>query len=215
LKSFDRGEEFVDRLDEGDLGGVAQGIGFAMDVYFASHFGHTERIALTLATLISQAGVPARARNIGLDFPSESEIRSPEPCVLISPIRYGGHLAAPRRLLKRLAPLTPQKPLALLSVSLSARKEGRRSAADNLYLRKWIARSGARPALAEAIAGKLEYPRYNPFDRTMIRLIMTITGGPSDGTSVIDYTSWPRVAELATEIGRLAKPYTTAAQPLD
>ena len=100
--------------------------------------------------------------------------------------------------MRRIAPLTPQKPLALLSVSLSARKPGKTSSTGNHYLRKWIGRSGARPRLAEAIAGKLEYPRYNLFDRTMIRLIMTLTGGPNDGRSVIHYTPWTHVAELAT-----------------
>ena len=70
----------------------------------------------------------------------------------------------------------------------------------NVYLRKWIARSGARPLLAEAIAGNLDYPRYNFFDRNAIRLIMTISGGPTDGTSVIDYTQWDRLPALAERI---------------
>ena len=106
------------------------------------------------------------------------------------------------RLLRQIAPLTPAKPLVLLSVNLTARKDGKTSAEGNVYLRKWIARSAARPLIAEAIAGKLEYPRYNLFDRTMIRLIMSITGGPTDGTSVIDYTRWDRLPELATRICR-------------
>lgn len=177
-----------------------------MDVFYASHFGHTERIARTLAEGVSRRGRPARARNLATDYPSAAEIHSTEPCVLISPIRYGAHLAAARKLLRQIAPLTPGKPLVLLSVNLSARKDGKTTLAGNPYLRKWISRSGARPLLAEAIAGKLEYPRYNVFDRTMIRLIMTVTGGPTDGTSVIDYTPWAHVAELATQIAELIEP---------
>jgi menaquinone-dependent protoporphyrinogen oxidase len=176
-----------------------------MNVFYASHFGHTERIARTLANAIIRSGVAARARNLAGDDPSEAEIGGLDPCVLISPIRYGVPLARARRLLGRLAPLTPQKPLVLLCVNLTARKPGRASPTGNVYLRRWIGRTGARPRLAEAIAGKLEYPRYNLFDKTMIRLIMTMTGGPTDGTSTIDYTSWPRVAELAAEIAELAR----------
>jgi menaquinone-dependent protoporphyrinogen oxidase len=176
-----------------------------MDVFYGSHFGHTEQIAQTLARIISQSGVQARARNLATDYPSEAEINSPDPCVLISPIRYGAHLRAARRLLKRIAPLTPQKPLFLFSVNLTARKPGKTSRAGNVYLRKWIRATGAQPSLAEAIAGKLEYPRYNLLDRTMIRFIMTVTGGPADGKSVIDYTPWAHVAELANEIGEAAK----------
>jgi len=171
-----------------------------MDLFYASHFGHTQRIAQTLADAIVRSGPPVRLRNLAEEEPGEAELRSLDPCVLISPIRYGVPLAKARRLLKRIAPLTPQKPLVLICVNLTARKPGRDSATGNVYLRRWIERSGAKPRLAEAIAGKLEYPRYNVFDRTMIRLIMTMTGGPTDGATVIDYTSWPRVAELGAEI---------------
>jgi menaquinone-dependent protoporphyrinogen oxidase len=176
-----------------------------MDVFYGSHFGHTEQIAQALARIISQSGIPARARNLATDYPSEAEINSSDPCVLISPIRYGAHLAAPRRLLKRIAPLTPRKPLFLFSVNLTARKQGKTSRVGNVYLRKWIRATGARPSLAEAIAGKLDYPRYNLLDRMMIRFIMTVTGGPADGKLVVDYTPWPHVAELANEIGEAAK----------
>ena len=171
-----------------------------MDVFYASHFGHTERIARRLAGLIDAAGVPAQACDLAQDYPDEARIRAPDPCVLIGTIRYGVHLAPARRLLKQIAPLTPAKPLILLSVNLTARKEGKTSAEGNVYLRKWLSRSGARPLIAEAIAGNLDYPRYNLFDRTMIRVIMHITGGPTDGTSVIDYTPWDRLPALATRI---------------
>jgi menaquinone-dependent protoporphyrinogen oxidase len=171
-----------------------------MDVFFASHFGHTAQIALRLADLISVAGVPARACDLASDYPDAARIRAPDPCVLIAAIRYGVHMSRARRLLREIAPLTPDKPLVLLSVNLTARKPGKTSAEGNVYLRKWISRTGARPLLAEAIAGNLDYPRYNFFDRAMIRLIMSITGGPTDGTSVIDYTPWDRLPELATRI---------------
>ncbi len=171
-----------------------------MDLFYASHFGHTERIARKLAQLISAAGIPTQARDLARDYPDAGTLGTPDPCVLIGTIRYGFHLALARRLLRQIAPLTPAKPLILLSVNLTARKEGKASAEGNVYLRKWIARSGARPLLAEAIAGNLDYPRYNIFDRTMIRLIMSITGGPTDGTSVIDYTPWDRLPALAERI---------------
>lgn len=176
-----------------------------MDIFYASHFGHTEEIARRLAAGLAACGVPARLRNLSADWPVDSEISSAEPCVLISPIRYGVHLRQARRLLARLAPLTPNKPLVLISVNLTARKPGKTSATGNAYLRKWIRRTGAHPRLAEALAGKLEYPRYNLFDKSMIRFIMLITGGPTDGQAVVDYTPWARVDALAGEIGALVQ----------
>ena len=64
-------------------------------------------------------------------------------------------------------------PLAFLSVCLAARKPGRGAAENNPYLRKAIARYRLAPALALAVAGRLDYPRYGWLDRQMIRFIMT------------------------------------------
>lgn len=172
----------------------------SLDIFYASHFGHTERIARTLEAYLRAAGEEVRTVNLARTPPAPSHLRSRAPCVLIAAVRYGVHLPAARRLLKQIAPLTPAKPLVLLSVNLTARKPGKRSATGNAYLRKWIRTSGAHPVLAEAIAGKLEYPRYNPFDRTMIRFIMAITGGPADGKCVVDYTPWSQLADLAGRI---------------
>jgi menaquinone-dependent protoporphyrinogen oxidase len=49
-------------------------------------------------------------------------------------------------------------------------------------------------------AGKLDYPRYRWFDRQMIRLIMALTGGPTDPTTVVDYTDWAAVDGFAGEL---------------
>jgi len=171
-----------------------------MDIFYATHFGHTEQIAGSLAHAIRASGVPAALHDIRQHYPSHAQICSSDPCVLISPVRYGIHLPSARKLLKQIAPLTPRKPLFLLSVNLTARKEGRSRSLENPYLRKWISRSGAQPRLAEAIAGKLEYPQYNIVDRSMMRLMMMIAGGPADGQSVVDYTPWPHVSTLASRI---------------
>ena len=176
-----------------------------MDIFFASHFGHTRKIAGRLADLISASGVPSSASDIAESYPNEAKIRSDEPCVLISAVRYGKHLPIATKLLGEIAPLTPKKPLVLLSVNLTARKPQKRSATGNTYVRKWIAKSGAKPVLAEAIAGNLDYPRYNFFDKTMIRFIMSMSDGPTDGVSVIDYTPWAHVEELARKISEIGR----------
>lgn len=178
----------------------------ALDLFYASHFGHTERIARALAEHLAAAGVEVRLENLaGARPPSPARLHGRAPVVLISAVRYGNHLAPARRLLLALVRHAPQRPLALLSVNLTARKPNKRGGESSPYLRKWIRRSGARPALAEAIPGKLDYPRYNFFDRSAIRFIMALTGGPADGHSVHDYTPWPELAALATRIAALAR----------
>jgi menaquinone-dependent protoporphyrinogen oxidase len=88
----------------------------------------------------------------------------------------------------------------LASVNLTARKPGKDTAEGNVYLRKLIARNSLSPVLATAFAGRLDYPRYGLFDKTMIRFIMLVTGGPTDPASVVEYTRWDKVDAFAGEI---------------
>ena len=54
----------------------------------------------------------------------------------------------------------------------------------------------------EVFGGKIEYPRYGFLDRNMIRLIMWITGGPTDPRSVTDFTDWAQVEAFARRLVR-------------
>ena len=65
--------------------------------------------------------------------------------------------------------------------------------------------SGLRPRIATAVPGMLDYPRYGWFDRMMIRLIMKITGGPTDPKLTVEFTDWDLVDALADEIAALAE----------
>ena len=49
-------------------------------------------------------------------------------------------------------------------------------------------------------AGKLDYPRYDFWDRIVIQLIMRITKGPTDPTTTVEYTDWQKVEEFGRSI---------------
>ena len=103
----------------------------------------------------------------------------------------------------------------MLLVNLTARKPGKDTVDGNVYLRKSIARHRLAPALALAIAGRLDYSRYGWFDRQLIRFIMKLTGGPTDPRTCIDYTPWDTVDDVAMRIaalyGRIDAPACKAA----
>jgi menaquinone-dependent protoporphyrinogen oxidase len=105
-----------------------------------------------------------------------------------------------QRFLARYARLVTPPPLVLLSVNLTARKPSKTTPEGNTYLRKAIRRHRLRPVLAGAIAGRLDYPRYRWFDRQMIRLIMMMTGGPTDRAAQVEFTDWAQVEILAARI---------------
>ena len=45
--------------------------------------------------------------------------------------------------------------------------------------------------------GELDYQRYGLFNRYAIRLIMTITGGPTDLSTKVEFTNWDEVDRFA------------------
>ena len=117
-------------------------------------------------------------------------------------VRYGHHLPEAERFLAAYG--KQGLPLVLLSVNLTARKSGKQSATGNRYVSAAITRFRLAPLLAAAIAGRLDYPRYGWLDRQIIRLIMALTGGPTDPRGCTEFTDWSAVDALADQIAQLA-----------
>ncbi len=168
-----------------------------LPIYYASHDGHTRLITETIADRLHTLGIEATAVDIR-DAPDE--ISGLPLFVLLSAIRFGYHLPRADRALKRFAALPQRPPLALASINLTARKPEKNTPETNRYFQKWIARHAVTPALAQVFAGKLDYPRYNLWERVIIQLIMTMTKGETNPTAIVDFTNWQQVSDWADEI---------------
>jgi menaquinone-dependent protoporphyrinogen oxidase len=66
-----------------------------------------------------------------------------------------------------------------------------------------IASGRQRLALAAAVAGWLDYPRYTRLDRQLIRCITKLTAGQADPKSCVELASWPAVDQIAARIAEL------------
>jgi len=165
-------------------------------VAYASRDGHAAVIARRIAAGLDDAAT----HDLADDAEPTDRLKAAPLAVLVAAVRYGRHLAAAERFLTAYKGLAAPPPLALASVNLTARKPEKNTPATNPYLTKLIARHDLAPARRAVFAGKLDYPRYRWFDRQMIRLIMGLTGGPSDGVSVVDYTDWAAVDAFAGEL---------------
>ncbi|MDN3697377.1 menaquinone-dependent protoporphyrinogen IX dehydrogenase [Vibrio cortegadensis] len=114
-------------------------------------------------------------------------------------IRYG-HLNKDlyRFISKNLTQLESSK-VAFFCVNLTARKEdqGKDTPEGSAYIKTFLKKSPWKPKMIGVFAGALYYPRYNFFDRTMIRLIMTMTGGETDTSKEVEYTNWEKVSQFA------------------
>lgn len=171
-------------------------------IYFASHDGQTRKIVDRLGEFLGMRGVSTTISDLSA---SAAPIIDTEAdfVLLAAAIRYGFHLPAARRFLARLRTVVPEERIAVVSVNLTARKAGRQTAEGNVYLRNWLKRTGLRPALATAVAGRLDYPAYRWFDRMMIQAIMSLSGGPTDPSTVIEYTNWSEVEGLSQKLTNL------------
>jgi menaquinone-dependent protoporphyrinogen oxidase len=85
----------------------------------------------------------------------------------------------------------------VVTISLTARKPEKRNPEAHVYTRKFLEKSGWT-GLGEIVAGALEYPRYNLFDRLIIQFIMHLTQGPTDPSVSIEYTDWDQVSRSAS-----------------
>jgi len=174
-----------------------------MQLFYATRDGQSRRIAERIASRLAETGVVAQPRDLAVVVPAPDELAGRVPVVLVAAVRYGRHLPEAERFLAAYRAADARPPLILLSVNLTARKPGKDTPERNLYLRKVIRRHRLDPVLARAIAGRLDYPRYTWLDRQLIRFIMTITGGPTDPSTRIEYTAWDQVDELARRIAAL------------
>ncbi|MCX8648979.1 menaquinone-dependent protoporphyrinogen IX dehydrogenase [Gilliamella sp. B2776] len=85
-------------------------------------------------------------------------------------------------------------------VNVVARKPHKNTPETNLYTRKFLAKIAWKPTIKAVFAGALYYPKYNWFDRNMIRFIMWLGKGDTDVTKpIIEYTDWAKVDQFATQ----------------
>jgi len=164
-------------------------------------YGHTrqicERMQVDLATLGHRADVVPLA-GAGADPQAYDAI------VIGASIRNGKHNPAVFDFIRANRALLETKPSAFFSVNLVARKPAKNTAETNPYAKAFISRSPWKPKLVGVFGGDLDYQRYGFMDRHIIRLIMTITGGPTDLQTKVDYTDWNKVRAFAGQVAALA-----------
>jgi len=175
-----------------------------ISILYASQDGQTQRIAQTLSDELHNMQCHNDLKNLCTGLPEAENVKNADIIVLAAAIRYGHPLPAAEAFLKTYAHEVKNKPLVLLSINLTARKLGKTTPEGSVYLRKWIKRHKLSPSLAASIAGKLDYQRYGKFDRFMIRLIMKMTGGPTDPKACVEFTDWNQVSTIAKQIAELS-----------
>ncbi|MDX1315564.1 MAG: menaquinone-dependent protoporphyrinogen IX dehydrogenase [Eudoraea sp.] len=167
---------------------------------YATVDGHTLKICQRLQEILQQHNQPAE---IILIEEFDGDLNRFDRIIIGASIRYGVHDKKIVELINTRQQELESKKTAFFSVNLVARKPEKSSPETNPYVVKFFKKISWRPDMAETFAGMLDYPRYTFFDRTMIRLIMWMTKGPTDPKTVKEYTNWDKVDAFGKRLAEL------------
>ena len=175
---------------------------------YSSVDGHTRKICDRIAERLSAAGHAVMIEEI---VDGSTLDAAAFDCVVIgASIRYGKHRPHVFEFIETRRAALDTKPTAFFTVNVVARKPGKDTPEGNSYMRKFLEQSKWKPTLLGVFAGKIDYARYGPVDRAMIRFIMWMTKGPTDPKTCIEFTDWGAVDRFADDVSGLASaPHAT------
>lgn len=174
---------------------------------YSTNFGLSQRICERIAELLRRRGLEARVVALtdpGVD-PADCDV-----IVIGASIKHGKHQPAVLEFIQRHRTSLEARPGALFSVNLVARKPHRNTPETNPYLKRLVTQSPWKPQLLGVFAGELDYSRYGPVDKHMMRLVMWINRGPTDFATKVAFTNWQEVERYAERVAALA---TSVAAP--
>lgn len=164
--------------------------------------GHTPRICERIKQVMTGRGQQVTV--LPLAQADTQDLSGFDQIVIGASIRYGKHQPQVAQFIERHQKLLDSKPSAFFSVNIVARKPEKNRPETNPYLIKFLRQITWKPRLCAVFAGKLNYPSYRFFDRQMIRFIMLMTNGPTDPTTVIEFTDWSAVEAFAHQLCELS-----------
>jgi menaquinone-dependent protoporphyrinogen oxidase len=157
--------------------------------------GHTLTICERMKFVMTALG--QQVTLVNMDQAEVVNVAAFERIVIGASIRYGHHQPQVFEFIAKHQAVLTAKPSAFFSVNIVARKPNKNTPETNPYLKKFLKKISWQPQLLGVFAGKLNYPIYGPLDRLMIRFIMLITKGPTDPTTVVEFTDWTKVEVFA------------------
>lgn len=173
----------------------------AILILYSTVDGHTRTICDRIRQVTEEAGHAVTLVRIedtgGIDLTAFDKI------VIGASIRYGKHRPSVFEFIDANLALLDRRPNAFFTVNIVARKPEKNRPETNPYMKKFLQQTRWKPRLVDVFAGRLDYPRYGPLDRLMIRFIMLLTQGPTDPRTVVEFTDWQRVEAFARAVSAM------------
>ncbi len=170
-------------------------------ILYSSTDGHTIKICQFLQKIIERQGDEITL--ISVEHESGINLQDFDRIIIGASIRYGKHSPLIIDFINNNTRILNTLPNAFFSVNLVARKPEKREPETNPYLKTFLKQISWKPMELAVFAGKLDYPRYKFRDRLMIRLIMWMTGGPTDRNAVVEFTDWKQVETFGRLVSQM------------
>ena len=167
-------------------------------IIYSTTDGHTQKICHRLKQVIEAQVHQVTLTSIGDAL--NMNLKSFDKIILGASIRYGKHHKQVYEFIKRNEQLLDSKPNAFFSVNVVARKPEKNRPETNPYLIKFLKQISWQPKELAVFAGRIDYKKYQFWDRQIIRLIMWITKGPTDPKTVAEFTNWEQVETFGRRI---------------
>lgn len=170
-------------------------------IIYSTTDGHTRRICERLKQVVEEQN-----HKVDLSFIDDNLHIDVEPfdkVVIGASIRYGKHRPQVYEFIRKNQQKLEHKPNAFFSVNVVARKPDKNKPESNPYLQKFLRQLTWQPRKLAVFAGKIDYPIYTYWDRQVIRLIMWMTGGPTDPKAVVEFTDWNTVDDFGRAIAEM------------
>jgi menaquinone-dependent protoporphyrinogen oxidase len=162
-------------------------------IVYGTKYGQTAKIARRLAEIIMARGEIATTINAD-GVPSNLVLTAFDGVIVGGSVIAGKHQRSVRRFVLDHRDALDSMPCAFFSVSASAGSSTERGRADaQRCIDEFLRDTGWRPDTSQAIAGAIEYRKYNPLLRWFMKQISKRNGGPTDTSRDYELTDWSEV----------------------
>ncbi|MFB2655029.1 menaquinone-dependent protoporphyrinogen IX dehydrogenase [Shewanella seohaensis] len=170
-------------------------------IIYSTIDGQTLEICRKIKSLAEQVG--EQVSLVTLEQAEALSLADFDKVLIGASIRYGKHRPDLYQFVNRNHAVLDSKINGFFTVNVVARKPLKNTPETNPYMQKFLKLSLWQPQQLAVFAGKIDYPKYGLFDRTMIRFIMWMTKGPTDLKGTFEFTDWGKVEAFGTHFSKL------------
>ena len=166
-------------------------------IIYSSTDGHTKTICERMKNFSKNVEM---VKIISLEEAINFDLSTFNKIIIGASIRYGKHARELYKFVELNKDILDRKENIFFSVNVVARKPEKNNPDTNPYIKKFLKTSQWKPKKIGVFAGKVDYPKYNFFDKYIIKFIMFITKGPTDTSQSYEFTDWAKVDDFAKQL---------------